>query len=306
MSLPVPPDDPVKERALHWFVRSRADDFAAEERAQLEQWLGEAPSHRIEYGRLGQTWGQLGGLHNYFSRPQPKRHSSSWKTVSLAASVAGVAGLLAVLYWPETYQALPGEHLSVQLVEGIKIELDADSVIRVSRTSSHPDVRLIQGSAYFDVQAKHSGLEVHVADATLRDIGTRFAATVVQGNGSLSVAEGMVEISASAGKKMLSEGQQTRFTSLSIDNPVAINPQQVAAWKSGEYRFEASTLDEVADAIWRHSRVRVEIPDRRIAKLSISGNFDIRQPDKLLWAIAQIHNLQLKQQAEGRWMLSHL
>lgn len=307
MNMQTPVDEQIQEEALSWFVRVRADDFGAAEQAQLQHWLAQDPRHRSEYARLGQTWNQLGGLGNYFSRPQPApvRRAVAWRTatIALAACAAGMAVLLVFRFSPVTHEAPPGGHLNVQIAGGIQVELDADSAIRVSRLTDYPDVRLTRGSAYFDVQAAQSGLRVHVADATLRDIGTRFAATVVEDDGHVAVAEGMVEVSSVEEQKMLGMGQQTRFSSGRINAPGAIDPQQIAPWKNGEYRFVAATLAEVADAVWRHSRLRIEIPDAHVARLTVSGNFEIRQPDKLLWAITQIHDLQARKQSDGYKLL---
>lgn len=300
-------DEQIQEEALRWFARARAANFSATEQLQLANWLEQDARHRSEYALLHQTWKQVGELEYSFSRPAKsavrKGGMRRPAMLALAACAMFATALLISRYAPVTYEAPPGGRLSVQIVKGIHVELDADSSIRVSRLTSYPDVKLTRGSAYFNVQAVNSGLLVHVADAALRDIGTRFAATVVKDDGQVAVAEGMVEVSAAAEQIMLQSGQQTRFTDERIDAPVACDPQQVAAWKNGEYRFAAASLAEVADAVWRHSRLRIDIPDAQVASLTVSGNFDIRQPEKLLWAIAQIHDLQARKQSDGYKLL---
>lgn len=300
-------DERIQEEALRWFARARAANFSATEQLQLESWLEQDARHRNEYALLHQIWKQVGALEYSFSRPvkPPVRKGVMYRPALLALAACAVFAttLLIYRYAPVTYEAPPGGRLNVQIAEGIHVELDADSAIRASRLTAYPDVTLTRGSAYFDVQAVNSGLLVHVANAALRDIGTRFAATVVKDDGQVAVAEGMVEVSVAAEQKMLQSGQQTRFTDERIDAPVACDPQQVAAWKNGEYRFAAASLAEVADAVWRHSRLRIEIPDAHIARLTVSGNFDIRQPEKLLWAVAQIHDLQAHKQADGYKLL---
>lgn len=299
-------DETIREAALFWFTRARAANFSATEHAQLQSWLAQDSRHRGEYARLEQTWTQLGALRNHFSRlrPAPVRLVTARRATVALACAAGFAALLVFRYPPDIYQAPPGGHLSVQIAEGIQAELDADSAIQVAHFSLYPDVHLTRGSAYFDVRTSQSGLQVHVAEFTLRDIGTRFSATVVPGGGKVAVAEGKVEISTDTARQMLNAGQQCHFAMGRIASSTAINPQQVAAWQNDEYRFDAAPLTEVADAIWRHSRLRVEIPDPRIANLTISGSFDIQQPDKLLWAVAQIHELRARQQPDGHWQLT--
>jgi transmembrane sensor len=303
-------DEMILEEALRWFARARAADFSAGEQLELAGWLERDARHRREYDLLRQTWQRAGELeHRLVRAPQVSVLQAALRRpamLAVAASVVVATTLVLMRYAPLSYESEPGKQMSVRIAEGIQAELDADSEIRVSRWTAYPDVTLVRGSAYFDVQAVQSGLRVHVADATLRDIGTRFAATVVEDDGQAAVAEGMVEVSAAEAQQMLGSGQLVRFADERIDAPVHCDPQQVAPWRNGEYRFVAASLAEVADAVWRHSRLRIEIPDEQIAKLTVSGNFDIRQPEKLLWAVAQIHDLQARKQRDGYRLLPNL
>jgi len=300
-------DEKLQGEALRWFTRARAGDFGADEQQRLADWLVQDARHRNEYELLRLTWARVGELEHRLARSPlvSTRQSVLRRPVMFAftACVIVASTLLLLRQMPITYESAPGKQSSVQIAEGIRVELDADSEIKVSRLPFYPDVTLTRGSAYFDVQAEQSGLRVHAADAALRDIGTRFAVTVLGGEGQVAVAEGMIEVSAAAGQKMLQSGQQTRFTASRIDAPTPCDLQQVAAWKNGEYRFAVATLAEVADAVWRHNRMRIEIPDAYVASLTVSGNFDIGQPEKLLSALAQIHDLQVRKQGGGYRLL---
>ena len=310
MNSPASDDGQIQEAALRWYTRARAADFSATERMQLESWLAQDPGNRREYARLEQTWNEMDGLRNYFKRTRAvqARRNATRRTAkaALAACCAGIVAIMVFSYPPALYQTPPGRHLSIQIAAGVRAELDADSAIEVNRWSLHPDVRITRGSVYFDVQTPDSGLQVHVAETTLRDSGTRFAITTLpHGGGRVAVAEGIVEISTATGRETLSAGYQTRFGGARVESPTSINPQQVFAWQSGDY-FEATTLTEVADTLWRHQRVRIEIPDIRIANLTLSGSYDIRHPQKLLWAIAKTHQLQEQLQPHGHILLTRL
>ncbi|MDD2700990.1 MAG: FecR domain-containing protein [Sideroxydans sp.] len=287
----------MQEEALRWFVRVRSGHFTANEQLQLSHWLAQDERHHSEFMLLQQTWqqiGELGGQPAHIERPRKK--------FAMQAVVAGfllVSALLLYRYSFVTYESQPGTLMSVKVAEGIMAELDADSAIRISRWSDFPDVTLVRGSAYFNVLAHDSGFQVHVADVALRDIGTRFAAQVVDDHGRVAVEEGQVEVAAVSGKTLLGAGQQTSFSSDRIEAPVNCDPLQVAPWRNGEYRFAAATLADVSDDLWRHSRMRLEMSDARVAALTVSGTFEIGQPDKLVWAVAQIHDLKTRKLADG-------
>jgi transmembrane sensor len=53
--------DPVEAAAAGWQVR-RQDGLSAEEEAQFQHWLAEAPAHRPAFDRLQGVWGRLDGL----------------------------------------------------------------------------------------------------------------------------------------------------------------------------------------------------------------------------------------------------
>lgn len=253
---------------------------------------------------MQQTWQQVGALERHLSRPVPPSLMRRPAMQAMAAGAVLAAILLGYRLSYVEYESQPGRQLQVQLEAGMAAVLDADSAIRVSRWSGRPDVTLVRGSAYFDVQAHGSGLQVHVADTTLRDIGTRFVASIVEDDGRVAVAQGRVEVNAGEVRQMLGAGQQTRFAADRVEVPVSCDPQHVAPWLDGEYRFAAATLAEVADALWRHSRMRLDIPDASVAALTVSGNFEIGQPDKLVWAVAQIHDLQSRKLPDGYRLVS--
>lgn len=302
-----PADRQIREEALRWFVRARAEGFGPDERGQLVSWLERDGRHRREYDLLQQVWDRAGELEHRYGRPSvtPLRGGLR-RAAAMAMSACVMMAIVLVLfrYSSVDYAAPPGGRLSVQLAEGVRAELDADSAIRVNRLALHPDVTLVRGSAYFDVDAVRSGLEVHAAQATLRDIGTRFSATVLENEGRVAVAEGKVEVTLGGARRTLESGRQARFAAGRIGEPDFCDLQQVAPWMNGEYRFAAATLAEVADALWRHGRMRVEIPDARVATLTVSGNFDMAEPEKLMRAIARIHGLQFRTRAGGYELLS--
>jgi len=297
---------PVREEALRWFVRSRADDFSAAENNARDEWLAANDAHRIEYAKLDLTWSELdclasqiqgGSAHSLFATHRKK--------IVAGAVMMGVVlsvSLFVLLRAPH-FTSPVGSRMNVAFVPGIDLLLDADSEVAIS-SNDHPEITLLRGSCYVEVgENAPQGLQVHVDDSTLRDIGTRFAVTKTSAGGRLEVAEGAVEISSAEIRQTLSGGHGVRFDDHHIGVVQEIKPESVAAWRDDIYRFDATPLLDVVDEIQRHSGLSIVIQDTSIGGLPISGSFGMKNPEQLLALITQIHGLRARRDGAGRVML---
>lgn len=313
-----PADSDPAQQALHWFVRARAPDFSDAERQRMEAWLAADSAHRAEYERLCDTWGKLDGLAAHLDalrqpatlaalRPAlPATPRRNWMFPALACAMAVM--VMAAWLFPRQveilhYQTMPGQHLSVAVAEGIEAVLDADSALSVAR-SDPPRVELLRGNAYFAVNRQGSGgLEVMAGQTRIRDIGTRFAVAVREHGGHVAVAEGVVEIQSGGTHRTAAAGLRVDFDGTGITGEKYLAAEDVAPWRNGQWRFAATPLAEIAMEMARQQRVRLDIPDPEVAALTVSGNFDIQEPDRVLWAIAQVHGLKTYRVGERHFQL---
>lgn len=315
-----PADSDPSQQALHWFVRSRAPDFSGAERQRMEAWLDADAAHRAEYERLRDTWGKLDGLAPHLEALRPAAPPSladmrsirpalprrGWIFPALACAMAVM--VMAAWLFPrqvETlhYQTTPGQHLTVAVAEGIEAVLDADSAISVAR-SEPPRIELLRGDVYFAVDRAGGGLEVMAGQTRIRDIGTRFAVAVREHGGHVAVAEGMVEIQAGGTHRTAAAGLRVDFDGTGITGEKHLAAEDVAPWRDGQWRFAATPLAEIAAEMARQQGIRLDIPDPRVAALTVSGNFDIKEPGRVLWAIAQVHGLKTQRVGERHFQLA--
>lgn len=311
------------QEALRWFVRARAADFGSDERQRMESWLDADPTHRREFERLHDTWGKLDSLEPHIDalrpaaptvlaaqRPAMPPPTQSWRVLpALAGAMAALsiaALLFLTLHQVETlrYETPPGEHLAVTVSEGIETILDADSAIKVVH-SNPPRIELLRGNAYFAVNHNSTGggLEVMVGQTRIRDIGTRFAVAAKGTGGYVAVAEGLVEIRTSSTLRTAGAGQRVDFDAEHITGERKLAEEDVAPWRNGQWRFAATQLAEIAAEMGRQQRIRLDIPDPKVAALTVSGNFDIEEPDRVLWAVAQVHGLKTQRLGERHFQL---
>lgn len=306
----------IDDEALRWFVRSRADDFAAEERRRLDAWLAEAPAHRAAFAALDDTWTRLDGIAPLLpervrplSRPVPRRPAFGLpRLLPLGGAMIAAAVLAFVFLMPheEVLRAIespPGQHRQLTLADGTRLALDADSVARVG-DALPPRIELVKGSIYLDVGRESSGrLEVRAGTTRIRDIGTRFAVSLRAGNGKVAVAEGQVEIQDGQHLLLLVAGRGADFGPQGITAEHAVAEADIAPWRNGQWRFAATPLAELAGELARQQQIRLDIPDAKVAALTVSGSFPISEPDRVLWAVAQVHGLKLDRLDERHYRL---
>lgn len=306
----------IDEEALGWFVRSRAGDFSADERQRRDAWLAADPAHRSAFGALGSVWEQLDDIAailparvRAIPRSAPRRSAFRWlRLLPLGGALATATILAFVFLLPgdeilRSIEAPLGQHRQLTFADGTHLSLDADSVVRVS-DSLPPRIELVKGKLYLDVAHPSSGqLEVRAGTTRIRDIGTRFAISLRDGLGQVSVAEGQVEIKDEQRLLVLFAGRGADFGPQGIVGERAIADADIAPWRNGQWRFVATPLSELIDELARQHRIRLDIPDPRVAALTVSGSFPISEPDRVLWAVAQVHNLKLDRIDERHYRL---
>jgi len=300
----------VEREALRRYVRARAPDFSAEEKRDLDAWLATDASHREEYARLSETWRRLDGLAGLMGSLRARPNSvGSWRYRLVGGLVA--AGAAAVLFLalrpqapaPLRLETAAAEHRVLKLADGTTIALDAESAIDLIEGDA-PRVDLLRGDIYVDVRSHGTThLEVRIAGAVIRDIGTRFAVAAVDNGGSVAVAEGVVELRAGTSMHMVHAGRAVRFDARGTFHEQVASTDGVAPWREQRWRFEATPLSVLAAEMARQQRIKVDIADPAVAALTVSGSFGFDEPERVLWAAAQVHGLKLKRLGERHFEL---
>ncbi len=301
------------DEALRWFVRTRASDFSDAESQELNRWLSADPANRQAFADLRSTWRELDGIKAHLPHRKVCAKSAAIRPrrpawlLPLGSALASAALLVAVLVPHEdvilSFDAPPGEHREITLADGSQLALDADSKVTVTE-SIPPRIILLQGSAYIDVNDKSSGqLEVRVGATRIRDIGTHFSVSRRADRGSVAVAEGQVEVMLDQRLVMVTAGHGVDFDANGIVAESVIAANDVAPWRLGLWHFNATPLAEVAGELARQQRIQLDFPDAKVAALTVSGSFPIREPDKVLWAVAQVHALKLKRLGDRHYEL---
>jgi len=305
----------AKREALRHYVRARAADFGADERRDRDAWLDADASHRAEYALLERTWQQLDGLaghlqiarHSARDAARPPRRRWHWAlggAIATGVTFALVAAMLPSAAVKRHFETAVAQHSLVKIGAGIEVSLNADTAIDITE-GKVPRLDLSHGDIYVDVhQANGSdGLEVRVGRARIRDIGTRFAVAATAAGGSVAVEQGRVELRAGRDLVVIDAGRRAAFDAEDHVSAGPVASLDIAPWRENRWRFQATSLAVLATELARQQRIRVDFADPAVASLTVNGSFGFAEPERVLWAVAQVHGLKLERLGERHFQL---
>lgn len=311
----------ITEAAADWAVRLHAGPLGAVEQAELAQWQAADPRHRQALAFAQQTWEALGELRldpqpgngdtprrplrsttAVARRPLRRRwlpRAASAAVLVLAVALGGWQAPKAWLYLEADYQTAKGELRTVHLADGSTVELDASSAIGLDFTNSQRRVRLLAGSAVFDV-APMTGDEqrpfvVSSAGGQTRALGTRF---VVGREGAQQAWVGVLQHSVAvsldtparqgACAQVLQEGQSARYSPgsgvVSLDG---LDLQRATSWRRGVLVFDREPLAAVIERLNRYRPGRVVLTNEALGQRQVSGVFQLDMLDAALASLTQ-------------------
>uniref|UniRef100_UPI00286D4D9E FecR family protein n=1 Tax=Phenylobacterium sp. TaxID=1871053 RepID=UPI00286D4D9E len=205
-------DNARRDAAAGWLVRLQSADLIEAEAVAFDAWLTAHPGNAPAYDQVLSVTLELEAaapriaqalrappLHR---RPPARR---GWIVAGGVAAAAAVA--IAVLPFSalrpaptQTYVTVKGEHRTVRLADGSVLDLNAGSALSVTLARRERQVILLQGEAVFDVAPdKARPFLIAAGDRTVRVVGTRFDVRRRDGQLSVTVERGLVEVRPTEG-----------------------------------------------------------------------------------------------------------
>lgn len=178
-----------------------------------------------------------------------------------------------------------GGEYQVLLPDGTKVWLNSASSITYSLAFNGKERKLtMKGEAYFEVASdKRRPFIVEVEGVQVDVLGTHFNINAYPEDKSVktTLVEGAVQIKKDSGRYLLKPGQQVK---VNLPNgkieTVAIDLEEVLAWKNGDFFFNSEPLESVMKKISRWYDVDIDYQGNFEGKRldgTISRSEDIRQ-----------------------------
>jgi transmembrane sensor len=308
----------LDEAAAAWLVRRERHDWAEADQVELDRWLGEASGHRIAYLRLSDVWDRAGRLQ---ALNQPVRNRFlSFRQNAILKPLARVALLfvLAAILGAASYAWLSrssdtryatglGERETISLADGSRIELNTQTILRLSNEGGRRIATLERGQAYFDIRhdAAHPFM-VLTGQHRITDIGTKFEVRNDTGKVQVILLEGSAQFESDDEaiphqNAILTPGDVAIATAASMR--VTRKPAQKLiaelGWRHGVVVFDHTTLADAAREFNRYNRKKLVVTDPAIAKLTIGGTFQTTNTNQLTQLAHDIFGLTTEDRGEA-------
>lgn len=284
----------IEEQAAQWLAREDRG-LSETEQAAFEAWLAEETAHRVGYLRLKAVWRRADRLAELGQAQIVARVASrafdagaAWRAIAATLLVAclGVGGYY--LYWrtatvenvAAVYVTQLGRSRMVHLADGTNIQLNTNTRLKQTMTSTARVVTLEQGEAYFDVaKDPRRPFVVYANGRRITDIGTKFSVRR-EGDGiEVLIAEGRVRVdmpNARGGSHPVEAGAGSIIVARADGTLVALKSQRDIAdrlsWRQGMLVFDRETLGTAAAEFNRYNNKHIIVVGAA-RDLRIGGRF---------------------------------
>lgn len=263
-------DDAVtaaEAQAIDWIVRQRDPAFADWD--EFADWLAADSGHAEIYDMLASLDEDLGALPPdakpsvvipNLERKRPSRRA--WFGGAIAAALVAAITLpnLPLFADPNRIETAAGEHRTVTLTDGSKIEINGGSVVTLDKERPR-FARLESGEAMFHVVHREDDpFVVEAGTSRIVDLGTAFNVVRSGRQTSVAVSEGVVLYNPGRDKVRVEAGQAIEAR----DNGPApqvrdVEVANIGGWRSGLLVYSGTPLPIVAEDLKRTAGMNVSV-----------------------------------------------
>lgn len=296
------------EEAADWIVRLQREDLDEADALAFDAWLRAAPENAATYDAALATWREFAvnaatvreGLREHRARPAAVRR------LYLAAGAVAAAAAVAVVVVPAltpppattVYATGVGEHRTITLADGSRIDLNADTRLAVTLRRHERDVVMDEGQAVFDVAHDvRRPFRIAAGDRTVRVVGTQFDVRRRTGRLSVTVARGIVEVAPNSGGTgqayRLHAGQRLEHVEgAPAAKLVAAAPDEALGWRSGRLVYRDQPLSVVVTDLNAQFATPIRVADPALAATPISGVLILDGEDAVVRRLALLVSAQ--------------
>jgi transmembrane sensor len=203
---------------------------------------------------------------------------------------------------PRTFRTAHGEQSVRVLPDGSVLNLNTDSQVTVHFSRRERVIELERGQAFFQVKHEDARtFRVSASNAQIVDVGTQFDVYRRSGAVLVSVLEGTAAVytgppqltsngTPPAGALRLPAGYQVEVGG-QVGIPRPVEAGAAGAWLRKQIAFANEPLGAVADEFNRYGTVTIEIDDKALRSLPITGVFDAYDTDSFVAFLATLKDV---------------
>lgn len=205
-----------------------------------------------------------------------------------------------------------GQRTSFRLMDGTKVQLNADSRITIPPTFGDSTRRInLEGEAYFEVAHNpDKPFTVYANNAYTRVLGTKFGVKAYTDGNEVGVVVEEGKVSVGSLSKSDSDVQpitKNKRGSISQEGKISVmevsNISRYLGWKDGRMIFESTPLYKVVSELERWYNINIVLADKSIGSKTITASFEDEPMAEVLNIITLSIDVNYKR--EGRKITIH-
>jgi transmembrane sensor len=271
--------------------------------------------------RLNHTQAEIVVSATITATQTPTFGQQKWFRWASAAMIVTLLGTTLYLQqdrlWYKNYHTAYGETQTINLSDGSRVTLNANSTLRLKRFGfdSEPNREVfLDGEAEFSIKHKDNNQKFIVRTSQKLEVevlGTEFSVFARLRGSKVVLSKGKVKVNYITGKQrhsiLMKPGE---LVSLDKKGTVKLkeinNVKAYTAWKSHRFIFDDTTLEEITYQLEETFGVQVQIHSAILAKRSVTGTFSAEQADDLIAILQELLSLQYEKNSDGTIILSEI
>ena len=302
----------IEARAIDWLVRQRDPDFVDWD--GFADWLAEDPTHNDVYDRVALLDAELDALPTspapsvviYDAPPRRRPSRRAWFGGAIAAALVGAIVLpnLGLFADPSRIETAAGEHRTLTLADGSKIEVNGGSVVELD--DDRPRfARLESGEAMFHVVHRDNDpFVIETGSHRIVDLGTAFNVVRRDRQTSVAVSEGIVVYNPDRDNVRMVAGEGIDASDGDAAPPQvrSVDAATVGGWRNGLLVYADTPLAQVAEDLQRTAGMRVTV-DSDAAQMPFRGALILsKDPARTVADLAALSGTRAERRGDG-WVL---
>lgn len=243
---------------------------------------------------------------------QPKQVFRSLTSSRIWAAAAAIALILAMTFvipyflrdTMVEHQTAFGEFKEIQLSDGSKVALNANSSLKYKATN--PRKVWLKGEAFFEVAKKREtgeNFQVITNDLSVEVLGTMFNVKNRKEQTKVFLEEGKVRLAIEEQKNRIIEMQPGELVSYAKNQQEEIEKNQAKAinntsWKNGVIRFEDAPLAEILSEISAIYGLEFELKDVQTDEKLFSGGVPLQNQAIMLKSLKEVYEIEIEQEGK--------
>ncbi len=319
-------DPTPDEQAALWAARLDGSSLTATDQAALESWLAESPAHRALLSRYCQLSADLeqqlpalaatGGVTMPAAPAAPTTRRWIHWGIGVGLGAAAAAALVLRFALPATQSenlATPiGQRRALTLADGSRVELNAQTSLRIDIDRKERRARLASGEAFFAVQKDPARpFVVETPAGSVRVTGTQFDVRVDTSALEVTVVEGQVQahpgeagarsglpVSLAAGDRLSAGAGSVNVRALS-----AAELDDALAWRQGQIVFKGVPLREALARFARYHGRTISV-SAGAARFPVGGRYSLDDLNGFLASMEEIFPVRVAHNLNGTVQVS--